>query len=168
MRARGNPEPVSPASAPPPTSLLDRAAQLPPHHLGIAYTAAACVGTTVRLVGERVHSPGLTDLGIVLVAIAGLVLYVIVTWYRDDDALAAGFLLALTLIIGSLAATVVMGAIVSRSLIGGIALLTLSPFVLVGQAFLLIPASAVLIWVARKVSEVIETMFGAPKRGPRP
>jgi hypothetical protein len=150
-----------------PTSLLDRAGQLPPHHLGVAYAGAACVGATVRLIGERMHAPALIDLGDVLLWMAGLALYVVVTWYRDDDALAAGVLLGLTVIIGSLAATAIAGVIVTRSLTGGIAVLTFGPIALMWQSIVVIPLSAVLIWVARKVSGEIQRLIGGPARGPR-
>jgi hypothetical protein len=78
---------------------------------------------------------------------------------------AAGALLGLIYIIGSLAATVVAGAILTRSVTGVVGLLALSPFVFLFQAAIIIPAAGVLVWVARGVSAVIEQMLGT--RGSR-
>jgi hypothetical protein len=143
-----------------PGGLLDRAGQLDPLRLGLVYTGAACIGTAVRLIGERAHSPGLTDLGLVLVGAAGLMLYVIVTWFRDDDAVAAGALLGLIYLIGSLAATVVTGAILTRSVMAVVGLVAFSPIALLFQAAITIPLFGAVIWVARKVSAWIERMIG--------
>lgn len=82
-------------------SPLRRLGRLPPQRLGLAYTGAACIGSALHLIGNRSHSPGLTDLGTLSFLIATLALYIVVTWYREDDALAAGVLLALTFIIGT-------------------------------------------------------------------
>jgi hypothetical protein len=69
-----------------PAGLLDRVGRLAPQRLGLLYTGGACVGTAVHLVGQRAHSPGLTQLGVALLGITGLGLYIIVTWFRDEDA----------------------------------------------------------------------------------
>lgn len=71
--------------------------------------AAASLGPRVHRRGAR----GDRDLGYALLSVAGIVLYIVITWYRQDDALAAGVLLAL--IIGSLAATVVVRIVINRS-----------------------------------------------------
>jgi hypothetical protein len=148
-----------------PAGLLDRAGHLAPQRLGLLYTGGACIGTAVHLIGQRTHSPGLTHLGVAILGMTGLGLYIIVTWFRDDDAVAAGALLGLIYIIGSLAATVVAGAILTRSVTGVVGLLAFSPFVLLFQAAIIIPASGVLVWAARGVSAVIEQMLGT--RGSR-
>lgn len=136
--------------------------QLPPHYLGVAFTAAACIGTALRLIGESSHAPGFIDLGRILLGAAQLALYIVVTWYRDDDALAAGVLLALTLIIGGLGATVLVGIVLDRSLTAAIALVTFSPLALIFQAIFLIPLSAAIVWIARKVSIMVERALRAP------
>jgi hypothetical protein len=144
-------------------SVFDRLGRLPPHHLGLAYTAAACVGSAFKLLGDATHSPGLVDLGFVFLSAAGLALYIVVTWYRQDDALAAGVLLALTLIIGSLASTVVVGIVINRSLTAGIALVTFGPLALLFQAIFLIPLSTAIVWIARRVSVALDRATGASR-----
>lgn len=145
-------------------SLFARLGRLPPHHLGLAYTGAACVGTAFKLAGDAAHSPGLNDLGYALLSIAWTVLYIVITWYRQDDALAAGVLLALTLIIGSLAATVVVGIVIDRSLMAGIALVTFGPMALLWLALFSIPLSTAMVWVARRVSKAVDRASGASGR----
>jgi hypothetical protein len=147
-----------------PHSVFDRLGRLPPQHLGLAYTAAACVGTAFKLFGDASHSPGLVDLGVVLLSVAGLALYIVVTWYRQDDALAAGVLLALTLIIGSLAATVLVGIVINRSLTAGIALVTFGPIALLFQAIFLIPLLTAVVWIARRVSAAVDRATSASRR----
>lgn len=145
-------------------ALFTRLGRLPPHHLGIVYTGAACIGTTFKLLGDTAHSRGLSELGYALLTVAGIVLYIVITWYRDDDALAAGVLLALTFIIGSLAATVLVGVIVNRSLTAGIALVTFGPLALLFQALFLVPLSTAIIWIARRVSKAVDRATGASRR----
>jgi hypothetical protein len=145
-------------------SLFDRLGRLPPHHLGLAYSAAACVGSAFKIFGDSTHSPGLVDLGVILIGVAGLVLYIVVTWYRQDDALAAGVLLALTLSIGTLAATAVVGIIVYRSLTAGIAVVSLSPFVLLFWCLFFVPFFTTVVWIARRVSAAVDRATGASRR----
>lgn len=144
------------------TRLFEWLGKLPPHHLGLAYSAAACIGTAFQLFGKNAKEPGMVELGTILLGIAVLVLYIVVTWYRQDDALAAGVLLALTVIIGSLAATVLVGIVINRSLTAGIALLTFSPIALLFQGIFLVPLSAVVVWIARRVS----VLFGGDAKRP--
>jgi hypothetical protein len=151
---------MDPTSVP---SLFARLGRLAPHHLGLAYTGAACIGTACTLAGDAMHLSGLIDLGHILLAVAGLALYIVVAWYRQDDALAAGVLLALILIIGSLAATVFMGIVINRSLAAGIALITFGPIALLFQAIFLIPASTVIVWFARRVSAAVDRASGAAR-----
>jgi hypothetical protein len=99
-----------------------------------------------------------------LVSAAGLVPYVVVTWFRDDDALAAGVLFALTFIVGSLAAIMVMGVIITQSITSAIALLTFSPVALLFWSVFLIPIFTILIWLARKISALLERAVGTAKR----
>ena len=126
--------------------------KLPPQRLGVAYTAAACIGAAFQVFGKTSKAPGLIELGTILLGIAVLALYIVVAFYRQDDALAAGVLLALTVIIGSLAATILVGIVINRSLTAGIALLTFSPIALLFQGIFLIPLSAAIVWIARRVS----------------
>lgn len=145
-------------------SLFDRLGRLPPHHLGLAYTAAACVGSAFKLLGDANHSPGLIDLGVTLLGMAGLVLYIVVTWYRKDDALAAGVLLALTWSIGTLAATALVGIVGYRSLTAGIALATFGPIALLFWCLFLVPLFTAVVWIARRVSAAVDRATGASRR----
>jgi hypothetical protein len=147
-----------------PGSLFDRLGRLPPHHLGLAYSAAACVGSAFKLLGDTTHSRGLVDLGVILLSVAGLILYIVVTWYRRDDALAAGVLLALTWSIGTLAATAVVGIIIYRSLTAGIALVTFGPIALLFWCLFLVPLLTAVVWIARRVSAAVDRATGASRR----
>ena len=130
--------------------------KLPPHHLGLAYTASACIGAAFRVYGQSVKEPGIIELGSVLLSIAIFALYVVVTWYRQDDALAAGVLLTVTVIVGTLAATTVTAILVYRSLTAGIAIVTYTPMIFLFWGIFLVPAFTAVVWIARRVSAVFD------------
>ena len=157
--------PVSPD--PTPTSLLQRVGQFSPLWLGIAYCAATCVGMLLQFTGLQSGNASLRGVGAIIAMAALLLLYIVVIWYRDDDTLAAGVLLALTVLIGGLAATSIASGLVQRSFVGGLAVLTFGWMRVIVTGFLLIPISAVVVWLARLISGSAERVT-APGHGAHP
>jgi len=160
-RAMG-PEPTRPA----PRSLLARAAVWSPLRLGQAYTLAACVGAFLRAFASVSGRSGLDEFGVLLTGLAGLALYIVVAFYRDDDVLSAAVLFVVTLLVGTVAAGIVAGVVVTRSLAGGIAMLIMSPIGSVIAGFVMIPAAAAIIWLSRQGSRMVERATGIGRIGP--
>lgn len=98
-----------------PTSFFRRLGALPPLRLGLLFAAGTSAAAGPRIVGARGGAPGLVELGAVVRAAIALLLWVVVTWHRDDDALAAGVLLAATLTAGGLLADAVVTVAVTGS-----------------------------------------------------
>ncbi len=157
-----------PATRPAPRSVLGRAAAWPPLRLGQAYAVIACAGAFLRAIGLAGGRPALIELGLLLTALAGLALYVVVAFYRDDDVLSAAVLLVVTLLVGTIAAGVVAGVVVTRSLAGGIAMLIMSPITYVVSGFVMVPVAAAIIWFSRQVSRMAERAGGTGTPTPRP
>jgi len=149
-----------PPTPPTPRSILGRAAAWPPLRLGQAYAVIACAAAFLREFGLVGGRPALNELGLLLTGLAGLALYIVVAFYRDDDVLSAAVLLVVTLLVGTIAAGVVAGVVVTRSLAGGMAMLIMSPITYVVSGFLMVPVAAAIIWLSRQVSRIVERLGG--------
>ena len=79
----------------------------------LGYAVAAIVANLVATVAP--DQPLLLVLALLLWAVAGLMFFVVVTWFRSDDWLAAGFLISLTLLLGAWVGNLVADVIVQRS-----------------------------------------------------
>jgi len=90
---------------------LQRVADASPLVPALGYTAAVWFASLVGTLAAQTWVLLLAALG--LWVAAGLLLFIVVIWFRDDDWLAAGFLLAMTLLLsawtGDLLAVVVKG-----------------------------------------------------------
>lgn len=121
------------------------------------------MGALLRAFGLAGGRPALTEVGLLLTGLAGLALYIVVAFYRDDDVLSAAVLLVVTLLVGTIAAGVVAGVVVTRSLGGGLAMLIMSPITYIVTGFLMIPVAAAVIWLGRRVSGLIERAGGTDR-----
>lgn len=89
----------------------------------------------------------------VLLWLAALVCFgVVVTWYRDDDWLAAGFLLGVTILMGGFVADLLTSIVEARSV--GPAIFTAAGAVpkLLVRALLLVPLCGAGVWLARWIT----------------
>ena len=128
---------------------------------------AAVVIVTNLAIGLAPKNLAVLGVGLLLWLLAGIAFFVIVTWYRDDDWLAAGFLLGLTLLLSGWAANLVATTVATRS-IGGA--LFASPGLLLGLALwgvVVVPlcggAVALARWVTRHVrARAARSATGAP------
>jgi hypothetical protein len=113
--------------------------------------------TAVAVLIALIHRFWSTNVALALVAFAaGIVafigLFVVVTWYRDDDWLAAGFLFALTLYLGNLFAEMLVAVIASRNLGAAVFQAGTASMGTLLRAAITVPISGGLITLARKVS----------------
>lgn len=135
-------------------ALLGRLGAASPLVPALAYAGAALAASLVaRLAPAR---PGIVAAALALWAAAGLLLFVVVTWYRDDDWLAAGFLLALTLLLGGWAADLIAEGVAARSVGGAVfaAAGALLPVLL--RAAITVPMAGAIVTVARWVTRRVQ------------
>ena len=145
---------MAPKAAKP--SPLHRIAELSPLWLGIGFCLVRTTGIALQYAGKNAGSPAVSYVGDLISGAAVLVLYIVVTWYRDNDTLSAGVLLALTMLIGGIVATVLATGLVARSIVAALAVLTFSWMSVVVGAFVTVPVSVALVWVARFISRAVE------------
>ena len=137
------------------TSDLARLGALPALRLGVGFALPVGAARAMQLHGDRVGSETLASLGASVLLVLAIVLWVVVTWFRDDDALEAGALVALT--VGG-------AALVAELLLAG---RPHGPFaeaawqLIVGETgalrtlALLAPACTAAVWIARRISSAL-------------
>jgi hypothetical protein len=133
-----------------PAQLFRRLALLSEAKLGLCYLVGIFPAAFLRYTADRF--PGLAWLSIpaALLAIAAISsLVAVVAFYRDDDLLLAGVLLAAITGIGSAVAWAVTGAIVTGSFGGLVILAAGGFFVVVLRLVILAPIMAGIVWLAR-------------------
>jgi len=94
-------------------ALLRRLGSMSPLVPALSYTATAWLANVVATVAPTHH--GLVVLAVLVWLAAALVCLIVVVWFRDDDWLAAGFLLGMTLLLSSWTANVLAQVIMQRS-----------------------------------------------------
>ena len=130
---------------------LRRLATLPDVQLGLAYTCG--IFPSVLLREWAATRPGLAWLELpaaILALVAVSALLAVVAFYRDDDLLLAGILLAAITGIGTGIALVITTAIVTGSVGAAVFLVVGGLFVLVVRLILVAPIMAGAVWLARR------------------
>ena len=130
---------------------LRRLAALTDLQLGLAYTLAVFPSVLLRGWAET-HSnlAWLTFCAAVLALIAVSVLIAVMAFYRDDDLLLTGILLAGITGIGTGVALAVTTAVVTGSLGAAAVLVVGGFFAVVMRLILLAPVMAAAVWIARQ------------------
>lgn len=126
-------------------------AQWPLQYLGIAYTLTLTVATTTNRLGMVLNLSPLSWVGWALGSVAVSVLFTVVTWYRDDDLVAAAFLIVTITGMGLLASFALTEVVFTKSLAAVIVVGAGAFFTLTIRCALLMPVAAGLIWVARRL-----------------
>jgi hypothetical protein len=113
--------------------------------------------TAVAVLIALIHRFWSTNVALALVAFAaGIVafigLFIVVTWYRDDDWLAAGFLFALTVYLGNMFAEMLVAVIASRNLGAAVFQAGTASMGTLLRAAITVPISGGIITLARKLS----------------
>jgi hypothetical protein len=142
--------------------MLRRLAQLSDFQLGLAYTGGILPSVLIRE-----WAAGHPYLDWLKFGAAGLALITVVAFYRDDDLLVTGILLAGITGLGTgvaLAATV----LIMTGSIGAVTVLVVGGFfAIVLRLILLAPIMAVAVWTARKFRRYLapDTLPGASQLG---
>ena len=131
--------------------VLRRLAALSDFHLGLAYTVGIFPSVLLHSWAETHASNPWVTLAAALMALVAVSLLIgVISFYRDDDVVLSGILLAAMTGIGTGASMLVSVAIVTGSL-GAAAILAAGGFlVLVMRLILVTPIMAAAVWVARR------------------
>ena len=124
-----------------------------------------CVLVSALLVAADPDSLLLAVLSLLLSVSALLALFVIITWFRDDDWLAAGFLFGITTMLAGAAAGVVVGILQTGSLGGAIVTSAGMLMAVVFRALIAVPIAGGVIALARFVTRKVKTGY-AHQPGP--
>jgi hypothetical protein len=138
-------------------------AALSDFRLGLAYTAGVFPSVLLREWAETHTSLAWLNLPAAIIAlIAVSALISVIAFYRDDEVLLAGALLAVITGLGTGLAWVVTAAIVRGSIGAALVLVAGGSFVLVMRLIILAPLLAGAVWVARRFRRYLapDTMSG--------
>jgi hypothetical protein len=142
--------------------MLRRAGAASPLLPAIAYSATVLVtGVALRLVPDNV---AVALLSVLLWLGASLFLFVVVTWYRDDDWLAAGFLVGMTVVAGGWLADVLTQVLFARSLMPAIVSGPTAFFGVAARAIIAVPVSGGIVALARWITRP-RVPIGPPPMG---
>jgi hypothetical protein len=138
-----------------PSRVFVRLGGISPLHLGLAFAGSVAVARAVQLIGIRRGVGGLAELGEIAAGVISVGLWIVVTWFRDDDALAAGVLLAASIGGGALLTAALFAAIERGSIGEGILTLLFGQFsTFIGLLFF-VPICTGLVWLARRISAAV-------------
>lgn len=141
-------------------TLLERLGATSPMVPALSYVA---VVTVVDLVtGLAPKSGFLAFLGILVWLAAALFLFGVVTWLRDDDWLAAGFLIGLTVMLGGLFATVVARIVTTGSIGEAVFIAAGAPLNLLLRAIVAVPLCGAVVKLARMATEWLMGELSGP------
>ena len=84
-----------------------------------------------------------------------ILLFVIVTWYRDDDWLAAGFLFALTRLLGGIVASAIGQTVTTKSIAGAAFQAASASWAVFLRAIIAVPVSGAFVALARWLTRLI-------------
>jgi hypothetical protein len=101
----------------------------------------------------------LATLSLLLSVSALLALFVVITWFRDDDWLAAGFLFGITIMLAGAAADVVVGIIQTGSLGGAIVTSVGMLMALVFRSLIAVPIAGGVIALARFITRKVQAGY---------
>jgi hypothetical protein len=144
-------------------ALLQRVAGGSPLLPAMIYTAAVWLANLVATVAP--DSVALLLPALLVWAVLGILLVVVVTWFRTDDWLSAGFLLGLTLILSGWSADVLAEAVKQGSLVPA---LFAAPGMLLGvmiRAIISVPALGGLVALLRWVTRLVRPARQRPAPG---
>ena len=126
-------------------------ARVSPLYLGIAYTGALTIAAILQWFGLNTGNTVLRGLAWGLGLVAFSMLFTVVTWYRDDDTLAAGFLLVVITTVGVFVA-LGLAALAFTGSIGPLVFLAAGgSAALVVRLVILTPVAMGLVWVGRRL-----------------
>jgi hypothetical protein len=134
-------------------NLLRRAGSASP--LVPALTYGGVLSVANLLLGLAPNNVVVALLSLLAWVAAGLFLFVVVTWYRDDDWLAAGFLLGLSVVLGALVADVIARVVATGSVGEAVFVGASASMALLVRAVIFVPVCGGVVTVARWATRVI-------------
>ena len=130
--------------------VLRRAGAASPLIPPLVYTATLTAATlAISLAPGSVPTAAI---GLVAWLLASAFLAIVVTWYRDDDWLAAGFLIGMGVVVGGLVAQVVTSIVVTRSIGEAVFVGAGAALSILVRAVVLVPLCGGLVALARWVT----------------
>lgn len=133
--------------------LLHRASEASPLVPALTYGGVVTVVNVLLTLAP--HSVVLALLGLLVWLAAGLFLFVVVTWFRDDDWLAAGFLLGLSIVLSALVADTIARVVEIGSLGEAVFTAAGASMALLVRAIIAVPLFGGIVAVARWATRVI-------------
>ena len=100
-------------------------------------------------------TPGLAIvrvLAVILWLLTALLVVITETWYRDDNWLAAGFLLGMTMLLSAWIAFVLFRTLVTGALVDALVWSVAAPLTLLLRAVLVVPLWGAAVVIARRIS----------------
>jgi len=146
-------------------AILKRIAAGSPLLPALIYTAAAWLANTTATLAPT--SELLVALTALIWLAVGLLFFIVVVWFRDDDWLAAGFLLGVTLLLSGWSANVLAESITNRSLVP---VLFAAPGMLLGvviRGIISVPVLGGLVALLRWLTGLIRPVRRPPASAPR-
>ena len=126
-------------------------ARVSPLYLGIGYTGFLTIAVIFNELSARWDTDLLRWAALGLGVVAFSMLFTVVTWYRDDDTLAAAFLVVVITGIG-IVASLGLAALVFTGSIGPMVFLAAGGAVaLLIRLVIFVPVGMALIWVGRRL-----------------
>lgn len=139
-----------------PVPFLRRAAALAEWQLGVGFAAGMLLVLLLRAAaGSRPTMAWLNIPAALLALTLVSVLFSVVAFYRDDDLLEGGVLLAAVSGIGTGVAVAIVATMMSGSLGGAVVLAATGSFLLLLRLAMLVPLYMGLLWAARKFRRVL-------------
>jgi hypothetical protein len=126
-------------------------ARWPLLHLGIAYASVLTLATIIHQLALRSVSPNLDVVAWALGVVAFSVLVAVITWYRDDDNVAAAVLIVIITGIGLMAAFALTGLVFTGSIAAIVFTGASAFFWLVIRAIIFVPITVALVWTGRRL-----------------
>lgn len=123
------------------------------------YTIAVTVGNLATTLAP--HNALVVLIGLLLWLVGSLFVFIVVTWYRDDDWLAAGFLLGLTILLGNLIANVVAGIVTTGSIGEAVFTAATASMALLVRAIIFVPLCGGIVAAARWLGRTFRRRGGS-------
>ena len=141
------------------TSNLARLGAMPPLLLGMLFGVPIAFGRALQIHGLRVMRGDLVTLGTSLVVGIGALLWFVVTWFRDDDALEAGALVGMSVGGGMLVAGIVLARHARPAFVDAVWDVLASQVDELATLVVLVPVCSALVWIARRISAALGWRF---------
>lgn len=141
-------------------TLLRRAGSASPLVPALTYGGVLTVANL--LLGLAPNNVVVVLLSLLAWVAAALFLFVVVTWYRDDDWLAAGFLLGLSVVLGGLVAEVIARVVATGSLGEAVFVAASASMALLVRAVIFVPLCGGVVTVARWTTRAIRKRTASP------